>query len=62
MNQLAKLDYGDAVQVTQGEYAGRTGVVVGMHDSGLTFTIEFGDGTDAEVAKTSLQGLPDVVS
>lgn len=57
MDPLVKLEYGDVVQVTDGEHKGRTGAVVGMNDSAnpSVFTIEFGDGSDAEQQAESLE-------
>jgi len=61
MDQRAKLDYGNEVRIIDGEYTGRTGAVVGMNDSDApsAFTIEFGDGSDAEVPSEFLERLPD---
>jgi transcription antitermination factor NusG len=59
MDQHVKLDYGDAVRIINGEFLGRLGAVVGLNDSHLPsiFTIEFGDGSDAEVPLGSLEKL-----
>lgn len=55
------LNYGDEVQVTSGDHAGRTGAVVGMSDSGVSVTVEFGDGTDAELPRASLEWISSAV-
>jgi ribosomal protein L24 len=49
-----KFDYGDAVQVLAGEYKGRAGEVVGVSPATSTYTVEFGDGTDVEIAEVHL--------
>jgi hypothetical protein len=61
MNQQAKLDYGDEVRIIDGEHKGRTGAVVGMNDPNTPsiFTIEFGNGSDAEVPSDLRERLPD---
>lgn len=59
MDQQVKLDYGDAVRIINGDFKGRLGAIVGMNDSVLPsiFTIEFGDGSDAEVPLGFLEKL-----
>jgi hypothetical protein len=61
MDQRAGLDYGDEVLIMDGENKGRTGAVVGMNhpDTPSIFTIEFGDGSDAEVTLGLLEKLPE---
>jgi hypothetical protein len=60
MDQQARLDYGDEVRITEDENKCRTGAVVGMNhpDTHSIFTIEFGDGSDAEVPLGFLEKLP----
>ncbi len=52
-----KFDYGDEVQVTGGEHKGRLGWIVSINlDSPLeTYTVEFIDGSDAEIKEALLQ-------
>ncbi|MGA2049443.1 MAG: KOW motif-containing protein [Terracidiphilus sp.] len=59
MAELTPLTYGDEVRVIDGEHKGRTGAIVGMNDPDLPsiFTIEFGDGSDAEVPLGFLEKL-----
>jgi hypothetical protein len=61
MDQRASLDYGDEVRITGGDNNGRTGAVVGMNypDTPSILTIEFGDGSDAEVPLGFLEKIPD---
>jgi hypothetical protein len=56
MIQQPKFDYGDAVRATDEEHRDRVGAVVGITGSELlrTYTIEFGDGTDCEIAEEFL--------
>jgi ribosomal protein S4E len=51
-----KFDYGDEVQLTGGQHMGRVGCVVSINLSAPsgTYTVEFGDGTDAEVKEEFL--------
>jgi ribosomal protein S4E len=51
-----KFDYGDEVQVTGGEHEGRIGCIVSINlPSPLgTYTVEFGDGSDAEIKEALL--------
>ncbi len=51
-----KFDYGDEVQVTGGEHEGRIGCIVGINLSSPlgTYTVEFGDGSDAEIKEALL--------
>jgi ribosomal protein L24 len=59
MGQREKFDYGDAVRVIKGDHTGRVGAIVGINDSSSDFTIEFGDGTDAQLPSEELEKLPD---
>jgi hypothetical protein len=49
------------VRVIDGQYKGETGAIVGMNDPEMpsVFTIEFGNGSDAEVRAEHLERLPD---
>jgi ribosomal protein S4E len=51
-----KFDYGDVVQVTCGEHKGRIGCIVSINFSSPlgTYTVEFGDGTGAEIQEALL--------
>ena len=51
-----KFDFGDEVQVTSGERKGRIGCIVSINLSSLseTYTVEFGDGSDAEIKEALL--------
>ena len=51
-----KFDFGDEVQVTRGEHKGRIGSIVSINLSAPseTYTVEFGDGSDAEVKEELL--------
>jgi hypothetical protein len=44
------------VQITSKEHNGRIGAVVGINgsDSSRTYTVEFGDGSDSEIAEDCL--------
>ena len=59
MDQQKRLDYGDAVRIIDGEFKGRLGAVVGMNDPSIPsiFTIEFENGSDAEVLIGFLEKL-----
>lgn len=61
MADMTPLTYGDEVRIINGEYKGRTGAVVGMNDPDTPsiFTIEFGNGSDAEVPLQSLERMTD---
>jgi hypothetical protein len=61
MAEMTPFTYGDSVRIIDGEYKGRIGAIVGMNDPELpsVFTIEFGDGGDAEVRVEFLEILPD---
>jgi ribosomal protein S4E len=51
-----KFDYGDEVHVTGGEHKGRSGCIVSinlLYPSG-TYTVEVGDGSDAEIKEALL--------
>jgi hypothetical protein len=57
-----KFDYGDTVVITAGKHIGDIRSVVGINGSkqSRTYTVEFGDGSDCEVAEDSLTGsVPD---
>jgi hypothetical protein len=59
MAEMTPFTYGDEVRVIDGEHKGRTGAVVGMNDPDTpsVFTIEFGNGSDAEVPLESLDRM-----
>jgi ribosomal protein L24 len=59
MGKREKFDYGDPVRVTKGDREGRVGAIVGIDDSSSDLTIEFDDGTDAQVPSEELEKLPD---
>lgn len=61
MDQQTRLNYGDEVRIIDGENKGRTGAVVELNhpDAPSMFTIEFGDGRDAEVPLEFLEKLPE---
>jgi hypothetical protein len=61
MAEMTPLTYGDEVRIIDGEFKGKTGAIVGMNDPEMPsiFTVEFGDGTDAEVGTEFLERLPD---
>lgn len=56
MGSDPKFDYGDHVHVRSGEYKDRLGDVVGMTitASSRTYTVEFGDDSDAEIEEGQL--------
>jgi ribosomal protein S4E len=56
MTEHPKFDFGDTVRITGEEHRGRVGAVVGIKASGSprTYTIEFGDGSDSEIAEELL--------
>jgi hypothetical protein len=56
MSEQPKFDYGETVQITSEEYYGRIGAVVGINDSksSRTYTVEFGDGSESEIAEDCL--------
>ena len=56
MADTPKFDYGDEVQVTGGEHKGRIGWIVSINLSSPsgTYTVEFGDGSDAEIKEALL--------
>jgi hypothetical protein len=58
MGQREKFDYGDAVRVIKGDHTGRVGAIVGIKDSSSDFTIEFGDGTDAQCPARNWRNFP----
>lgn len=49
------------MRVIDGEHKRKTGAIVGVNDPEMpsVFTIEFGDGSDAEVPVALLERLPD---
>ena len=51
-----KFDFGDEVQVMGGEHKGRSGWIVSINLSSPlgTYTVEFGDGSDAEIKEALL--------
>jgi ribosomal protein S4E len=51
-----KFDFGDEVQITGGEHKGRIGSIVSINLSAPseTYTVEFDDGSDAEVKEALL--------
>jgi hypothetical protein len=61
MNEMTPFTYGDEVRIIDGDYKGKTGAVVGGNDPEMpwVFTVEFGDGSDAEVRVEFLERLPD---
>jgi len=60
MAEMTPFTFGDEVRIIDGEHKGRTGAV-GMNDPDmpLVFTIEFGNGSDAEVPLESLERMAD---
>ena len=54
-----KFDYGDHVKVKDGMHKDRLGDVVGMSvtASFCTYTVEFGDGSDAEIEEALLSKI-----
>jgi hypothetical protein len=56
MGVQPKFDYGDTVRISGKEHRGRIGAVVAINgsESSRTYTIEFGDGSDAEIAEECL--------
>ena len=56
MSEQAKFDYGETVQITSKEHNGRIGAVVGINgsESSRTYTVEFGDGSEAEIGEKGL--------
>lgn len=61
MADMTPFTYGDEVCIINGEHKGKTGAVVGMNDPDTPsiFTIEFGNGSDAEIPLEFLERLPD---
>ena len=59
MSEQPKFDYGETVQVTSKEYNGRIGAVVGINgsESSRTYTVEFGDGSEAEIGEKGLSSI-----
>jgi ribosomal protein S4E len=58
MDEQRKFGYGDSVVVTKGQHSGRLGAVVSLNGTALlpTYTVEFGDGTDAELDEDAIKG------
>jgi hypothetical protein len=56
MSDQPKFDYGETVQVTSKELNGRIGAVVGINgsESSRTYTVEFGDGSEADIGEEGL--------
>jgi ribosomal protein S4E len=56
MADAPKFDFGDEVQVTGGEHKGRVGWIVSINLSAPTgaYTVEFIDGSDAEIKEALL--------
>lgn len=56
VNEQPKFDYGDTVEVAGELNRERMGTIVGINssDSRWTYTVEFGDGSDAEIEEESL--------
>ena len=56
MSERPKFDYGETVQITSKEHNGRIGAVVGINgsESCRTYTVEFGDGSDADIGEEGL--------
>jgi hypothetical protein len=59
MNDTPKLDYGDQIRVRSGKYKDCVGDVVGISNAvpTRTYTVEFGDGSDAEIEEEILSKL-----
>ena len=59
MADMPKFDFGDEVQVTGGEHSGRVGYIVSINLSvpPETYTVEFKDGSDAEIEESFLSGM-----
>jgi hypothetical protein len=56
MDEEPKFDFGETVQITGKEHKGRIGAVVGINgpECFRTYTVEFGDGSDSEIAEELL--------
>jgi ribosomal protein S4E len=56
MSEEPKFDHGQTVQITGGDLNGRIGAVVGINGSrpSRTYTVEFEDGSDSEIAEEFL--------
>jgi ribosomal protein S4E len=56
MSERPKFDYGEIVRIMGREHRGRLGVVAAINgsESSRTYTIEFGDGSDSEIAEEFL--------
>lgn len=56
MGDEPKFEYGETVRITAKEHKGRIGAVVGIsgQECSRTYTVEFGDGSDSEIAEELL--------
>ena len=56
VNEQAKFDYGDTVRITSPPHRGREATIVGINvlESHRTYTVEFGDGSDAEIEEENI--------
>jgi hypothetical protein len=56
MSQQPKFGYGETVQITSTDHSGRIGAVVGINgsESSRNYTVEFGDGSEAEIGEEGL--------
>jgi len=56
-----KFDFGNEVQVSSGEHKGRIGWIVSINFSSPlgTYTVEFADGSDAEIKEEALLSRSD---
>jgi ribosomal protein S4E len=56
MGDEPKFDYGEMVRITAKEHKGSIGAVVGIsgQECSRTYTVEFGDGSDSEIAEELL--------
>ncbi len=52
----------DAVEITDGQFAGRSGAVVSLVADGQEYLVELDDGTDALVSRSHLHRAPDGIS
>lgn len=59
MSEQPRFDYGETVRITGTKHQGRLGTVVGINlsESSRTYTVEFGDGSDAEVGEECLSKI-----
>jgi hypothetical protein len=56
MGEDPKFEFGETGQITGKEHKGRIGAVVGINgpECSRTYTVEFGDGSDSEIAEELL--------